>query len=106
MAPSQRTPLLHSLQVAYLRLGPGQRHYQDTYTTHPWISREVHTGRRMMLGDSMVRYQALRLRGVATIQSAAMWLIQSAHSRCTLRSCGCILLYELVTGRAFPSGWP
>lgn len=55
MARSQLTPMLHSLQVAYLRLGPGQRHYQDTYTTHPWIAREVHTGRRMMLGDSMVR---------------------------------------------------
>ncbi len=53
-----------SVQVVYLRLGPGQQHYQDTYTTHPWIAREVHTGRRMMLGDSMVGCCTQRMRDV------------------------------------------
>jgi hypothetical protein len=41
-------------QIVYQLLQPGTQGSQPTYVSHPWIARDVATGRRMMLGGSMV----------------------------------------------------
>lgn len=43
-----------SAQIAYSVIEPGIKKKYRTFVTHPWIVREVTTGRRMMLNDSMV----------------------------------------------------
>jgi hypothetical protein len=50
--------------VAYSIIDPGTKKKYRTFVTHPWIVREVTSGKRMMLNSRMVR-------GAGDLQPAA-----------------------------------
>lgn len=55
-------------QVAYSIIEPGTKKKYRTFVSHPWVAREVASGKRMMLNDSMVSERASCCR-----RAAASW---------------------------------
>lgn len=83
------------LQVVYSVLEPNSTRRYHTYTTHPWIVRELHTGTRMMLSGCPA---VVGLSTEQTVEIAAppklQWSV-STHLGAAPDSCQ-MLLYRVA----------
>lgn len=80
------------LQVAYSLIEPNTTKRYSTYATHPWVVRNVETGKRMMLNNSVVAVAAPEQKDIIIGEVPMLhWQVRSAlHYRYLCDAASCI----------------